>query len=37
MSPLCEGYVSLEQLNQMEAFYPLHVTVYDKYCLIKDS
>jgi hypothetical protein len=27
MSPLCESYVSQEQLNQMEAFYPLHVQV----------
>ncbi len=27
MSPLCESYVSAEQLNQMEAFYPLHVRV----------
>ncbi|HEY8469629.1 MAG TPA: hypothetical protein VIL18_08305, partial [Longimicrobiales bacterium] len=25
MSPLCESYVSKEQLNQMEPFYPLHV------------
>jgi SAM-dependent methyltransferase len=29
MSPLCESYVSLEQANQMEAFYPLHVYVCD--------
>jgi SAM-dependent methyltransferase len=27
MSPLCESYVSAEQLNQVEAFYPLHVQV----------
>ncbi len=27
MSPLCESYVSYDQLNQMEAFYPLHVRV----------
>ena len=27
MSPLCESYVSSEQLNSMEAFYPLHVRV----------
>jgi 2-polyprenyl-3-methyl-5-hydroxy-6-metoxy-1,4-benzoquinol methylase len=27
MSPLCESYISHEQLNQMEAFYPLHVRV----------
>ncbi len=30
MSPLCESYVNREQLNQMEAFYPLHVKVCDK-------
>jgi SAM-dependent methyltransferase len=29
MSPLCESYVSREQLNQMESFYPLHVKVCD--------
>ena len=27
MSPLCESYVSPDQLNQMEPFYPLHVYV----------
>ena len=27
MSPLCESYVPEEQLNEMEAFYPLHVYV----------
>lgn len=27
MSPLCESYVSSEQLNMMEPFYPLHVRV----------
>src|SRR6266436_4620941 len=27
MSPLCESYVSREQLNQMEPFYPLHAYV----------
>ena len=27
MSPLCESYVSQDQLNQMEPFYPLHVFV----------
>jgi 2-polyprenyl-3-methyl-5-hydroxy-6-metoxy-1,4-benzoquinol methylase len=27
MSPLCESYVSLDGLNQMEPFYPLHVYV----------
>ena len=25
MSPLCESYLSADQLNQMEPFYPLHV------------
>jgi SAM-dependent methyltransferase len=27
MQPLCESFVKLEQLNQMEAFYPLHTYV----------
>ena len=27
MSPLCESYLTREQLNQMEPFYPLHVYV----------
>jgi len=27
MSPLCEAYLTGEQLNQMEPFYPLHVFV----------
>jgi len=27
MSPLCESFLSPEQLNQMEPFYPLHVYV----------
>src|SRR4030067_985723 len=27
MSPLCESYRNVEQLNQMEPFYPLHVYV----------
>ncbi len=27
MSPLCESYISVDQLNQMEPFYPLHVRV----------
>jgi hypothetical protein len=35
MSPLCESYVSPEQLNQMEAFYPLHVRVCDKCFLVQ--
>lgn len=33
MSPLCESYVTLEQLNSMEAFYPLHVRVCEN-CLL---
>jgi hypothetical protein len=35
MSPLCESYVSREQLNQMEAFYPLHVWVCDQCFLVQ--
>ena len=35
MSPLCESYVSREQLNQMEAFYPLHVRVCGKCFLVQ--
>ncbi|MBF2026084.1 MAG: class I SAM-dependent methyltransferase [Oscillatoriales cyanobacterium C42_A2020_001] len=35
MSPLCESYVSVEQLNQMEAFYPLHVRVCDRCFLVQ--
>src|SRR5580698_5017467 len=35
MSPLCESYVSREQLNQMEAFYPLHVWVCDGCFLVQ--
>src|ERR1700722_6022219 len=27
MSPLCESYLSVQQLHEMEAFYPLHVFV----------
>lgn len=27
MSPLCESYLSSDQINQMEPFYPLHVHV----------
>ena len=33
MSPLCESYLELDQLNQMEPFYPLHVYVC-KNCLL---
>ena len=33
MSPLCESYLSAEQLNRMEPFYPLHVYVCNN-CLL---
>lgn len=35
MSPLCESYVSREQLNQMELFYPLHAFVCEKCFLVQ--
>ena len=35
MSPLCESYISYEQLNQMEPFYPLHVYVCEKCFLVQ--
>jgi SAM-dependent methyltransferase len=35
MSPLCESYVSAERLNQMEAFYPLHVFVCERCFLVQ--
>jgi len=35
MSPLCESYLSAEQLNQMEPFYPLHVYVCDRCYLVQ--
>jgi hypothetical protein len=35
MSPLCESYVSLENLNRMEPFYPLHVRVCEKCLLVQ--
>jgi SAM-dependent methyltransferase len=35
MSPLCESYVTTEQLNQMEAFYPLHAFVCEKCYLVQ--
>jgi hypothetical protein len=31
MSPLCESYLRSDQLNAIEAFYPLHVYV----CLLR--
>jgi hypothetical protein len=35
MSPLCESYLSREHLNEMEAFYPLHVRVCDHCFLVQ--
>jgi SAM-dependent methyltransferase len=35
MSPLCESYVSVEQLNRMEPFYPLHVYVCERCFLVQ--
>jgi hypothetical protein len=35
MSPLCESYVSVDRLNQMEPFYPLHVYVCDRCFLVQ--
>jgi 2-polyprenyl-3-methyl-5-hydroxy-6-metoxy-1,4-benzoquinol methylase len=35
MSPLCESYLSVEQLNHMEPFYPLHVYVCDQCFLVQ--
>jgi C-methyltransferase C-terminal domain/Putative zinc binding domain/Methyltransferase domain len=35
MSPLCESFLRPEQVNQMEAFYPLHVFVCDKCFLVQ--
>jgi C-methyltransferase-like protein/putative zinc binding protein/methyltransferase family protein len=35
MSPLCESYVSAEQLNQAEVFYPLRVYVCDLCFLVQ--
>jgi 2-polyprenyl-3-methyl-5-hydroxy-6-metoxy-1,4-benzoquinol methylase len=35
MSPLCESYVSRDQLNQVEAFYPLHVRVCSQCFLVQ--
>jgi hypothetical protein len=33
MSPLCESFLRADQVNQMEAFYPLHVRVC-RYCFL---
>jgi len=35
MSPLCESYLSTDQLNQMEPFYPLHVYVCEHCFLVQ--
>ncbi len=35
MSPLCESYLSAEQQNHMEPFYPLHVWVCEKCYLVQ--
>jgi 2-polyprenyl-3-methyl-5-hydroxy-6-metoxy-1,4-benzoquinol methylase len=35
MSPLCESYVSREQLNHMEPFYPLHAFVCENCFLVQ--
>jgi SAM-dependent methyltransferase len=35
MSPLCESYLTVDQLNGMEPFYPLHVMVCEKCFLVQ--
>ena len=35
MSPLCESYLSFDELNQMEPFYPLHVYVCENCFLVQ--
>jgi hypothetical protein len=35
MSPLCESFLTAEQLNQMEPFYPLHVYVCENCFLVQ--
>jgi len=35
MSPLCESFLSADKLNQMEAFYPLHVWVCEQCFLVQ--
>ena len=35
MSPLCESYLTVEQLNIVEPFYPLHVYVCEKCFLVQ--
>jgi SAM-dependent methyltransferase len=35
MSPLCESYLTADQLNRMEPFYPLHVKVCERCYLVQ--
>jgi SAM-dependent methyltransferase len=35
MSPLCESYLTIDQLNRMEPFYPLHVKVCEHCYLVQ--
>jgi C-methyltransferase C-terminal domain/Putative zinc binding domain/Methyltransferase domain len=35
MSPLCESYLTIDQLNRMEPFYPLHVKVCEACFLVQ--
>jgi SAM-dependent methyltransferase len=35
MSPLCESFLSVDQLNQMEPFYPLHAYVCENCLLVQ--
>jgi SAM-dependent methyltransferase len=35
MSPLCESYLNVDELNQMERFYPLHAYVCDQCFLVQ--
>jgi hypothetical protein len=35
MSPLCESFLRADQINQMEAFYPLHVSVCGRCFLVQ--
>jgi hypothetical protein len=35
MSPLCESYLGVQQLNEMEPFYPLHVLVCENCFLVQ--
>src|SRR6516162_9438431 len=35
MSPLCESYLTSDQINQMEPFYPLHVKVCEQCFLVQ--